>query len=110
MNGGADLTPVLDAAVRRLLRPLVRLLLRHAVPIAAFEEMARQVYVDVALADFSLPDKKISASRVSILTGLNRKEVARLTAEPADGAADATTGRYNRAARVLTGWVRDRIL
>ncbi len=107
MNGDADLTLVLNAAVRRLLRPLVRLLLRHAVPIAAFEEMARQVYVDVALADFSLPDKKISASRVSILTGLNRKEVARLTAEPADGAADATTGRYNRAARVLTGWVRD---
>ena len=107
MSDGAHLTFALNAAVRHLLRPLVRLLLRHAVPMAAFEEMARQVYVEVALVDFSLPDKKVSASRVSILTGLNRKEVARLMAEPADGATEETTGRYNRAARVLTGWVRD---
>lgn len=106
MSHGADLNPVLNAAVRRLLRPVVRLLLRHAVPIAAFEEMARRVYVEVALADFSLPDKKASASRVSILTGLNRKEVARLMAEPAPGTAEEA-GRYNRASRVLSGWVRD---
>ena len=71
MSHGADLNPVLNAAVRRLLRPVVRLLLRYAVPIAAFEEMARRVYVEVAQADFSLPGKKASASRVS--TAMNHK-------------------------------------
>jgi Family of unknown function (DUF6502) len=106
MSDASVLGPVLDAAVRQLLRPLVRLLLRHSVPFAAFEEMAKKVYVDVALADFPLPDKKPSASRASILTGLNRKEVARLVSEPA-GAGGQTAERYNRAARVLTAWTRD---
>jgi Family of unknown function (DUF6502) len=106
MANSTPLNRALDAAVRQLLRPLVRLLLRHGVPFGAFEEMARRVYVEVALSDFALPDKKVSASRASILTGLNRKEVARLMAEPADGATELTE-RYNRAARVLTAWARD---
>jgi len=96
----------LDAALMRLLRPLVRLLLRHAVPYGAFDTLARRVYVEAALRDFALPDKKPSVSRASILTGLTRKEVQRLIAEPAD--VDPAIGeRYNRAARVLTGWIRD---
>jgi hypothetical protein len=96
----------LDAALMRLLRPLVRLLLRHAVPYGAFDTLARRVYVETALRDFALPGKKPSVSRASILTGLTRKEVQRLVAEPAD--ADPDDGeRYNRAARVLTGWIRD---
>lgn len=104
----ADRRPrqALDAAVARLLRPLVRLLLRHAVPYAAFEELAKRVYVETAMQDFSLPGKKPSISRASILTGLTRKDVQRLVAEP-DHAGPEVGERYNRAARVLTGWVRD---
>lgn len=90
----------------RLLRPLVRVLLRHAVPYGAFEDLAKRVYVETALADFAIPGKKPSISRASILTGLTRKDVQRLVAEPEDGSADVGE-RYNRAARVLTGWVRD---
>jgi Family of unknown function (DUF6502) len=106
MQNETALPRVLDAAVRRLLRPLVRLLLRHGVPFDGFAAMARRVYVEVALHDFALPDKKVSASRASILTGLNRKEVARLMAESADGATELSE-RYNRATRVLTAWARD---
>lgn len=104
----ADRRPrqALDAAVARLLRPLVRLLLRHAVPYAAFEEIAKRVYVEAAMQDFALPDKKPSISRASILTGLTRKDVQRLVAEP-DDIAPEIGERYNRAARVLTGWSRD---
>ena len=106
MSDAVGLGPVIDAAVRRLLRPLVRLLLRHAVPFDAFAELAKKVYVEVAMADFPLPDKKPSASRASILTGLNRKEVARLMTPSADAGAESAE-RYNRAARVLTAWTRD---
>jgi Family of unknown function (DUF6502) len=97
---------VLDAAIGRLLRPLVRLLLRHAVPYRAFCDLAKRVYVEAALHDFALPDKKPSISRVSILTGLTRKDVQGLVNEP-DDAAPETSERYNRAARVLTAWIRD---
>jgi hypothetical protein len=96
----------LEAAVQRLLRPLVRLLLRHAVPFAAFERLAKQVYVDVALNDFSLDGKRATQSRASVLTGLTRKDVQRIVSQEPTPAAD-TADRHNRATRVMTAWVRD---
>lgn len=104
----SDLRPqrALEQAVTRLLRPLFRVLLRHAMSFRAFEELAKGVYVQVALDDFVIPGKKPSISRASILSGLTRKEVQRLLSEPVEAGAD-TVGRYNRAARVLTAWTRD---
>jgi hypothetical protein len=106
MDSDTAIRPALESAVMRLLRPLVRLLLRHAMPFASFEALARQVYVDVAMQDFALDGKKPSQSRVSILTGLTRKEVQRLVSTPHAPGATPQAG-YNRAARVLTGWIRD---
>lgn len=96
----------LNAAVLKLLRPLCRLLLRHHVPFASFEELAKHTYVQVALEDFGIPGKKPTLSRASILTGLTRKDVTRLAADTAPERAASDEG-YNRAARVLTGWARD---
>lgn len=106
MDPDTSTRPALESAVMRLLRPLVRLLLRHAVPFATFEALAKQVYVDVAMQDFALDGKKPSQSRASILTGLTRKEVQRLVSAPHEPGAEPLE-RYNRAARVLTGWIRD---
>ncbi len=96
----------LEQAVMRLLRPLVRLLLRHGLPYAAFERMAKQVYVEAARQDFALPGRKPSISRVSILSGLTRKDVQRLL-EEAEALPDALAARHNRAVRVLGAWARD---
>jgi hypothetical protein len=95
-----------NAAMLTLLRPLCRLLLRYHVPFGAFEELAKHVYVQVAMEDFGIPGKKPTLSRASILTGLTRKDVQRLVAEPEPVKAASQEG-YNRAARVLTGWMRD---
>ena len=96
----------LRLAVQQLLRPLCRLLLRHAVSFSAFQELARRAYVDVALKEFGIPGKRPTASRVAVLTGLTRKEVHRLLVTPSDEVDDQAE-RYNRAAQVLTGWARD---
>jgi hypothetical protein len=95
------------AALATLLRPLVRILLQHGIPCDVLSAVARQVYVHVAAEEFILPGKKQTTSRISILTGLTRKEVRRImtTAEVEDQEA---TDRYNRAARVLAGWLRDK--
>jgi hypothetical protein len=106
MNPSTAVQNAVASAVTRVLRPLVRLLLRHSIPFAAFQELAKHVYVEVALQEFALPGKKASISRASILTGLSRKDVQRLLeGEGPDSAA--TAQEYNRAARVLTGWIRD---
>ncbi len=102
----SQVTKALLAAVTTLLRPLVRLLLRSGIPYRTFSDVAKRVYVDVATEEFGIPGRKQSQSRVSVLTGLTRKEVLRVRrfAPPDDlGAVE----RYNRAARVVSGWVRD---
>jgi len=97
---------VLSSAVARLLRPLVRVLLSNGFSFKSFVELARRTYVDVAMSELAIPGKKQTASRVSILTGLTRKEVQRILKK--DATLETSTGeRYNRAARVVTGWVRD---
>jgi hypothetical protein len=104
--GDKDARSALHAAVMRLLRPLVRILLDHGVPFATFAEIARWVYVEVAERDFALPGRKQTDSRVSVLTGLTRKDVARIKKleKPEDEAAARS---YNRAARVVSAWVRE---
>jgi len=96
----------LTQTILRLLQPLIRILLRNGVPFGTFAELARWVYVDVALNDFAIEGRKISDSRVSVLTGLTRKEVRRLKALDLSGGEEDLV-RYNRAAKVLTAWGRD---
>lgn len=97
---------VVERAVERLLRPVVRVLLRHGMPYAAFADIAKQVYVETAMRDFGIEGRKPTISRASILTGLTRKEVQRRVSNTGD-AREMPAERHNRAVRVLTAWVRD---
>lgn len=89
-----------------MLHPLVRILLKHEIAHSEFAELAKRAYVDVAYKYFSLPNRKQTFSRVSVLTGLSRKEVVRLTNVEKD-VAPITKGPLNRAVRVISGWLRD---
>ena len=73
----------------------------------AFCDFAKQVYVEVGMREFGIPGRKQSVSRTSILTGLSRKEVQRTLGEQTQSASSEGQERYNRAARVIAGWVRD---
>ena len=96
----------LSAATLQLLRPLVTILLRNNVSHRTFAELAKLVYVEVANAEFGIAGKKQTTSRIAILTGLTRKEVQRLLAQPPD-TEPVSAEEYHRASRVITGWVRD---
>ena len=91
----------------RILRPVARIALRHSMSSIEFEEVARWVFVDVALSDpqLSLSGRnKQFKSRAAILTGLSRKEVMRLSKQPQPG-ENGDVLCHNRAARVLAGWM-----
>lgn len=96
----------LSAATIKLLRPLVRIFLRNGSAFRSFGELLKHVYVDVAHREFGLAGKRTSTSRIAILTGLTRKEVQRLLRTPRASQIDSVE-EYNRAARVVSGWVRD---
>jgi hypothetical protein len=65
-------------AVARALMPLVRLLIARGVTYQATAEMLKRVYVLAARANFAAGEEA-TGSRLSLLTGLNRKEIRRLT-------------------------------
>ncbi|MFM7118804.1 MAG: DUF6502 family protein [Gammaproteobacteria bacterium] len=92
-------------AARRILRPLVRILLRNGVASDALSELVRKTYVDVAHEEFGLDGKRQTLARISVITGLNRKEVSRLLKLPPIDRADEVW--WNRAAHVLAAWLRD---
>ena len=74
-------TPELTRAVRQLLRPLVGLLLDNGLTYGWLTKILKVIYVDVAEAEFGLPDKPQTDSRISLLTGVHRKDVRRLRSE-----------------------------
>lgn len=72
--------PVITA-LRRILRPLIRLLLSHGIRFQTFCDMVKSVYIQVAEEEFKLADKAQTDSRISLLTGVHRRDVKRLRSE-----------------------------
>lgn len=82
----AGIPDFLTSAVRTVLRPLVRLMLSRGVTLPLAVELLKRVYVQAAL-EGSGPGGTSTDSRVSLLTGVHRKDVKRLRALPDAGAA-----------------------
>ena len=97
---------ILHNSILAILKPLVKILLRNNISFPAFNEMARKAYVEVAEEEFVVDGRKQSNSRISTITGLSRKEVKRLQDLPVE-VTESHVLKYNRAARVVYGWVHD---
>jgi hypothetical protein len=93
------------AAYARLLRPLIRILLRHGVTYAELSEVVKTVYVSIAAHEFRVPGKKMSKARIAIVTGLTRKEVQRISESDKESSRPKTN--LSRIGRVLSGWHTD---
>lgn len=68
-------------ALAKLLRPLVKLLINCQVTFPMLSELLKSVYVDVARTEYKLEKKKITDSRISVLTGVHRKDIRRIREE-----------------------------
>jgi Family of unknown function (DUF6502) len=94
------------AACRRMLRPIASMLLRCGMTWKEFSDLSKSVFVQAATDEFGIRGRPTNVSRVSILTGISRKEVKRqrdlLFADPS-----AVKGKTTDATRVLSGWFQD---
>lgn len=102
----SNIKTILSKSVIRLFNPLVKLMLRYEISHSEFCELAKRAYVNVAYRYYSIPGRKATYSRVSVLTGLSRKEVVRIS-ELTDEDPLETKGPLNRARRVIRGWMDD---
>ncbi len=73
-----DPNPGLSAAVRRILRPLVRLLISRNLLFPSVSNILRGLYIELAVDEFPVAGKRQTDSRISLLTGVHRKDVRRL--------------------------------
>ena len=86
------------------MRPIVRFLLRHGVTWDEFSEISKDIYVDVARQEYGIQGRPTNNSRVAMMTGLSRREVAHVRDRLLDELDSPVQRRGNRISQILTGW------
>lgn len=110
---GALMTDSLKSAIlsmlARVLDPLVRMMLEAGIGIGEFVTIAKIAYVRAARDEGRRTGgeaKRPNVSRIAVVTGLTRLEVASILAAGEGGPVAPDRGRQ-RAERVLAGWWND---
>ena len=93
-------------AAANALRPLVKRLLANGVPFGRLEARLRELFVEVAERELALPGRPQTDSRVSLLTGINRKEVRRIRAAEL-GLPAPSSFSMNYATSLISRWLTD---
>ncbi len=91
-------------ALRWVLRPVIRLFIAHGIQLPAVTAALKQVYVDVATTDFRIDDKAPTDSRISVLTGVHRRDVRSIRT---DGAPSSARPAVSLSATVVGRWLGD---
>ena len=90
------------AALRRVLRPLIRLMLSHGIRFQTFCDLVKSTYIQVAEEEFRLDNKEQTDSRISLLTGVHRRDVKRLRNESL--AVSSLSLQASMSAQLLAMW------
>ncbi len=90
--------------LRGILRPLVRALIARGMTAPAFYRLTKQLYVEVADAEFGLDGERPTDSRSSVLTGVHRRDVKALRSD--ENASDnAVEVKVSAITSVLGRWL-----
>lgn len=68
----------LIVALRRILRPFVKLMLANGITFPFLSELLKGIFVEVADSEFRIGGKSSTDSHLSLLTGIHRKDIKRL--------------------------------
>jgi Family of unknown function (DUF6502) len=99
------LRPRLLEALGRVLEPVVLLLLKSGISWREFSDLAKEKFVTVATESFGIRGRPTNVSRVAILTGLGRRDVARLR-RPRERNV-AAQGFMSKPTQLLHAWNHD---
>ncbi len=101
------MSDALKSAALSILRPFVRYLITQGWTYGALAELLKFVYVGEVIALDARSGKPVPTdSRVSLLSGIHRKEVRRLREELQDGSGEiALRHGANISAQVVAAWV-----
>ncbi|NNE45938.1 MAG: hypothetical protein HKN37_04675 [Rhodothermales bacterium] len=98
-----DSQSVVRTICRQILRPLASMTLKCGMTWKEFSDLSKLVFVETATDEYGIRGRPTNVSRVSILTGISRKEVKRQRDLLATH-EEPPTRKTNDATKVLSGW------
>ncbi len=72
---------ILAKAISNMLKPLVRLLIHQDITYVGLQNLLKRTYVEVAEESCAIENKRLTDSRISLITGIHRGDVKRIRTE-----------------------------
>ena len=96
---------ILLASITSILKPLISLMYRNGIAFGDFSQLSKQVYIDVIEKELQAENEKVTTSKLAIITGMTRKEVA--TIRKMGSHELQYESHFNRAVKVISHWATD---
>jgi len=93
-------------AVTNVLRPLVKLLIQKQITFPYLSNLLKRLYLDVAIHDVPSEGARLTDSRLSVLTGVHRKDIRRLK-EESELLQPSGEKSISLSAQVISTWLSD---
>lgn len=103
----AHLRPALVLMCRRILHPLVRMLIRFGISAGELKAIVDSVYAHAGSEHLASQGERVTYSRLAVISGINRSFLPGILATPQDEFRPRSQTQLHRAARVLNGWHDD---
>ena len=97
---------VLRNACRTILKPIASFLMKCGMTYREFADISKSAFVEVASEEYGIKGRPTNVSRVSLLTGISRKEVKRQR-DLLEQEESIPSSKTTDATRVLSGWHQD---
>lgn len=92
-------------ALESVFKPLVRLMLARGITYIQLSEWLKHIFVETAINEFTLPDKAINDCRISVITGVHRKDVKRLREMMLLNPILAEPNNINLGSKIVSAWL-----
>lgn len=92
---------VLLATFKKVVKPLVRLFLEKGITYTLLLDELKQVFVEVATEEFKIDGKSQTDSRITLLTGVHRRDVNRFR----NLSANVSQLKTNFSAQLISQWL-----
>lgn len=93
--------------IRVTMRPLIRIMIRYGIGYGDFSAVVKRIFIEVAENDFTIDGRKQTISRVSVLTGITRREIKKIL-DNSSTKREEEVFVYNHAARIISCWLHDK--
>ncbi len=90
-------------ALKHVFRPFVKLMLANNLSYTFAIDLIKTLFVEVADQDFAIDDKRQTDSRISLMSGVHRKDVRRLR-ELQPNAEDVMPGNVSLGSQLIALW------